>query len=156
MQAVLEEVKLAYVYIYRRGTTMRFKVGKALDVDSRTKRSLRNVDPEYAKFDRIGVDTEFVYKCETYLHNRLASQRVSGTREVFDLQSADEMRALIAECRKYFDEYVPTQRRVDAIGKQSETVWLSAGPEEQKLVNELTEETVRQLQSKWRIELLQN
>jgi len=33
---------------------------------------------------------------------------------------------------------------------------LSAGPEEQKLVNELTEETVRQLQSKWRIELLQN
>jgi hypothetical protein len=156
MQAVLVAVKLAYVYIYRRGTSTRFKIGKALDVDSRTKRSLRNVEPEYEEFDRIEVDADFVYKCETYLHNRLASRRVSGTREVFDLDSADEMRALITECRTYFEEYIPIQRRVDEIGKQSETTWLPAGPEEQKLVAQLGKETERQLESSWQIEIMQN
>lgn len=156
METVLEAVKLAYVYIYRRGTTTRFKVGKALDVDSRTKRSLRNVEPEYEEFDRIEVDAEFVYKCETYLHNRLAARRVIGTREVFDLNSANEMRQLIAECRAYFEEYVSVQRRVDEIGKQSETTWLAPGPEEQDLVAQLLQETEQQLGSAWRIDIIQN
>ena len=63
----------------------------------------------------------------------------------------------IAECRNYFAEFVPLQRDVEAIGKQSEDgKWLSAGPEERETSAQLANAMERQLECEWQIEVLQN
>lgn len=146
----------SFAYVQRKGTTNRFKVGKGDDPADRSKGSIRNIEPSYREFARIKVGEGCVFDCETYLKNRLESKRVPGTKEVFDLSSEDEMTRLLAECREYFEEYLPLKREVETLGKQSEGPMIPARPEHREMFTKLAAATERRDELDWQIELLQH
>jgi hypothetical protein len=65
------------------------------------------------------IETEHDALCETYLHRRLRSHRLSdGDAREFFAVAADELRDGIEDVREFLAEFVPKQQEAERLGKQ--------------------------------------
>ena len=107
--------RTGYVYILQNGDTNVFKVGKAVDLQKRL-RTLGTGNPEpLNEFDVI--ETEHYSQCETYLHHRLRSRKVTRGEgnEWFEIDP-DELAELIEDARNYVDEVLPLMAEAERLG----------------------------------------
>src|SRR5262245_57583150 len=100
---------MAFVYILRSGDDELFKIGRTRRaVQARIKQLSTGNPYELTVFDVI--ETEYDGDCETYLHGRLRTKRLTGDAREFFAISPDELAEAIRDAREFLEEFVPRQR----------------------------------------------
>ncbi len=144
---------MAHVYVLRSGNEDVFKIGRTRqDVDSR-RRGLATGNPHpLTVFDVI--ETEHEALCETLLHRRFRSRRVSGE---FFAVGPEELEAAIGETRELLADLVASQKEVERLGEEeSDGLVLKPGSAEWSLYEKLLEVREAQDHYAFQRELLEN
>jgi hypothetical protein len=144
---------MSHVYVLRSGGEDVFKIGRTRqDVDSR-RRGLATGNPHLLTVYAV-IETDHDALCETLLHKRLRSRRVTGE---FFAVSAEELEAVIRETRELLADLVASQQEVQRLAEEeSDGRLLKPGSEEWSLYEKLLE--VREAQDHYGVQrdLLEN
>jgi Meiotically Up-regulated Gene 113 (MUG113) protein len=144
---------MAHVYVLRSGNEDVFKIGRTRhDVDSR-RRGLATGNPHpLTVFDVI--ETEHEALCETFLHRRLRSRRVSGE---FFAVVPEELEAAIRETRELLADLVTSKQEVKRLAQEeSDGLVLKPGSAEWSIYENLLEVREAQDHYAFQRELLEN
>jgi hypothetical protein len=109
---------MAYVYVLRSGTENFFKIGRTRgDVDARIQQLSTGNPYPLTKFGVI--DTEHDALCESYLHKRLSTKRItSGSAQEFFAITPAELNSILDEVRIYLKEWLPVVLEADKIAAE--------------------------------------
>jgi hypothetical protein len=131
---------MAYVYLLRSGTENIFKIGRTRgDVDARIQQLSTGNPYPLTKFEVI--ETEHDALCESYLHRRLSTKRItSGLAQEFFAITPAELSSILDEVRTYLDEWLPVVLEADKIAAEdSDGSVKTPGNEAQSIYQELLE-----------------
>lgn len=112
---------MAFVYILRSGSEDIFKIGHTHNEPNRRRKQLSTGNPHpLTIFDVIETEPKQHVVCETFLKKILRSKKfIDGDANEFFGVEPSEIRVAIRKTREFLEEFLPKQKAVAQLSKQS-------------------------------------
>src|SRR5215469_975464 len=112
---------VAFVYVFRSGDQDIFKIGHTRNEPNKRRKQLSTGNPHpLTIFDVIETESKQHVVCETFLKKILRSKKfIDGDADEFFCVDPSELKVAIRKTREFLEEFLPKQRAVAQLSRQS-------------------------------------